>query len=670
VARLLAADEVGAPPPPALGARSLPWAVLLALTLGLYAAADVAPWAFEYPRAWVVPLKSWINALMHWLREDASFGLFTFQELTRAIAWLLEQPFILARSLLSTGFRAGIGQDASQIWPRLPWVALIGILALMAHYAKGRGLALLVALCLLYLAVFGQWESAMVTLASIVIAVPLGVLAGLFVGIAAYRHPAFERAITPVLDLMQTVPVFAYLVPILWFFGFSPVAAMIATVIYATPPMVRNAVLALQRVPAEVKDFGQMAGCTRRQMTWRVLIPSARPWLMIGVNQVIMLSLNMVIIASMIGAGGLGHDVLAALRRLDFGAGLEAAVAITLLAIALDRLSQAFAARPPPAHAAAEPNVFRRHPYLLTALALLAGSWLLGAFVPAIQTWPQAWQVTTGEAVNHAMAWINVNFFDTIEAIKAWLLINLMVPLKRLLLGLPWIAVVAAAGLAGWQQGGPRLGLLTAGFASFIALTGNWANAMETVYLCGLSVLIACALGMPIGIFAARHERVHRIVQAVVDTLQTLPAFAYLIPAVMLFRVGDFAAMLAVVAYAIVPAIRYTDHGIRQIDPALIEAATAAGCTKGQILRKVQLPLALPEIMLGVNQTIMMALSMLVITALVGTRDLGQEVYIALTKADVGRGLVAGVCVACLAMTADRLIAPWAEARKRRLGLA
>ena len=253
---------------------------------------------------------------------------------------------------------------------------------------------------------------------------------------------------------------------------------------------------------------------------------------------------------------------------------------------------------------------------------------------------------------------------------KAWLLINLMVPFKRFLLGLPWIVVVAAAALAGWQQGGLRLALVTAGFSLFIALTGNWANAMETVYLCGISVLIACALGIPIGILAARRERAHRVVQAVVDTLQTLPAFAYLIPAVMLFRVGDFAAMLAVVAYAIAPAIRYTDHGIRQIDPALIEAARATGCTRGQLLRKVQLPLAFPEIMLGVNQTIMMALSMLVITALVGTRDLGQEVYVALTKADVGRGLVAGICVACLAMTADRLIAPWAAARKRRLGLA
>jgi glycine betaine/proline transport system permease protein len=267
------------------------------------------------------------------------------------------------------------------------------------------------------------------------------------------------------------------------------------------------------------------------------------------------------------------------------------------------------------------------------------------------------------------MAWINVHLFDAIEAVKAWLLINLMVPLKRLLLGLPWSLVIAAIALAGWQLGGVRLALQTAALALFIALTGNWVNGMETVYLCGLSVIIACLIGIPIGMWAARDERVHGVAQAVVDTLQTLPAFAYLIPAVMLFRVGDFAAMLAVVAYSIVPAIRYTDHGIRQIDPSLIEAAQAAGCTRGQLLRKVQLPLALPEIMLGVNQTIMMALSMLVITALVGTRELGQEVYIALTKADVGRGLVAGVCVACIAMTADRLIAPWAAARKRRLGI-
>ncbi len=174
---------------------------------------------------------------------------------------------------------------------------------------------------------------------------------------------------------------------------------------------------------------------------------------------------------------------------------------------------------------------------------------------------------------------------------------------------------------------------------------------------------------MPIGIWAASNERVHRVVQAVIDTLQTLPAFVYLIPVVMLFRVGDFSAMIAVVMYSLVPVIRYTDHGIRQVPPSIIEAATAAGCNRWQRLWKVELRLALPEIMLGVNQTIMFGLSMLVITALVGTRDLGQEVYIALTKADTGRGLVAGACVAFIAMISDRLISAWSRRKKRELGL-
>ena len=158
--------------------------------------------------------------------------------------------------------------------------------------------------------------------------------------------------------------------------------------------------------------------------------------------------------------------------------------------------------------------------------------------------------------------------------------------------------------------------------------------------------------------------------QAVIDTLQTLPSFVYLIPVVMLFRVGDFTAMIAVILYALAPAIRYTALGIREVDPALIEAARAIGCTTPRsVSDKVRLPLALPEIMLGVNQTIMLAISMLVITALVGTRDLGQEVYIALAKADVGRGIVAGLGVAMIAMIADRLMTASAARVKRRLGL-
>ena len=244
-----------------------------------------------------------------------------------------------------------------------------------------------------------------------------------------------------------------------------------------------------------------------------------------------------------------------------------------------------------------------------------------------------------------------------------------MIPFKRFLLGLPWAGVVALVAIAGWSLGGWRLALLTGTLALLIAVTGQWDKAMVTVYLCGASVVLACLIGMPIGMLTAGHPRVWRLVEAVIDTLQTLPSFVYLMPAVMLFRVGDFTAMLAVVAYAISPVIRYTVLGLQRVPDNLIEAGKASGCTNWQLMTKVRLKLALPEIMLGINQTVMLALSMLVITALVGTRDLGQEVYIALTKADTGRGIVAGLAVAFIAIIADRLITAGARRLRARLGL-
>jgi glycine betaine/proline transport system permease protein len=643
---------------------------LLVLALGLRYGELLWPWAVDYPRAWQVPLKDWISALMKWLVNEASFGLFTFKELTRSMAWLLDLPLQGARKLLAEGFAIPLGGERAVEVPPLSWLGLLIAGVLLARRVGDPALAVLVALCLGYLALFGQWQSAMVTLASIAIAVPIGVAGGLCIGILGYRSAALERVITPLLDLMQTVPVFAYLIPVLFLFGFGPVAAMIATIIYAMPPMVRVTLLALKQVPIEVVEFGRMAGCSRRQLTWKVLVPAASPSLMVGVNQVIMLSLNMVIIASMIGAGGLGYDVLTSLRKLAIGQGFEAGIAITVLAIALDRVSQAFARREP-LQGAANPTagLLQRHPHLVAALALIVGCTLLGLIVPFFARYPSAWQITTGPFWDELVRWINVNYFDQLEAVKTFLLLNLLIPVKRFLLELPWTVVVAAVALGGLRLGGWRLAALVGSLALFVAVTGQWAKAMVSVYLCGISVLFACAIGIPIGVWAARNDRAHKLVQAVIDTLQTLPSFVYLMPVVMLFRVGDFSAMVAVVAYAVAPAIRYTDHGIRKVPTAIIEAATVSGCTARQILYKVQLKLALPEIMLGVNQTIMMALSMLVITALVGTRDLGQEVYIALTKADTGRGLVAGLSVACIAIIADRLIAAWARRRKQELGL-
>ncbi len=291
------------------GLLAVTWA-LSSWSFALYKALD-ARWIIRFPKQYELGgLDSWISNAMRWLIEDAHFGLFTFRDLTRFIAAVIEFPYQVMRSLLIDGFSVGQGQQAIEVAPpSVSWIAIIGTMAAIALYARNAALAWLAGgLCFAYLAIFGQWESAMVTLASVLIAVPIGVAGGLLLGILSYRHPWIEKALRPILDLMQTVPVFAYLVPILFLFGFGPpVSALVATVIYAMPPMVRISTVALQSVPEDVKEAGRMVGCKPRQQMWKVMVPTALPSLMVGgVNQVIMLTLNMVIIASMIGGAGGG----------------------------------------------------------------------------------------------------------------------------------------------------------------------------------------------------------------------------------------------------------------------------------------------------------------------------------------------------------------------------
>lgn len=648
--------------------RALPWA---AIAFGLVAAlwlwgSTVLPLAFEYPRSAEIPAASWIGGAITWLVKEAHLGPVSFSDLTRGFAAVVDAPYQLALAVLADGVTRAESGAVIQLVPPLPWLALLGVMAILGLWAGGLGLAALMVGCFAFIAVFGQWYSAMITLASILVAVPIGVAGGMALGIAAHRLPWVDRALRPVLDLMQTMPVFAYLVPILILFGFGPTAAVVATVIYAMPPMIRITTLSLARVPSEVHDLGRMVGCTSRQMLWRVLLPVAREPLMVGVNQVIMLSLNMVIIASMIGAGGLGFDVLAALRKLDFGTGLQAGFAIVALAVALDRLSQAIARR---GLVQRTGGIVARHPYIAAALGVVAGTYALGAVLPFVQTYPAAAQLSTSAFWSATMQWVNVTFFDTLEAIKNAVLLGLLIPVKRFLLSLPWLGVVGLLALTGWRLGGLRLALIAGGLPFLIAATGQWEKAMITVYLCGISSLIAMAIGVPLGIFVASRARLWQAMRVAIDTLQTLPSFVYLMPVVMLFRVGDFAAMIAVVAYAITPAIRYTVLGLQGVDSRLIEAGRAMGSTDWQILTRIRLRLALPEILLGLNQTIMFALSMLVITALVGTRDLGQDVYIALTKANPGNGLVAGLAIAFIAIVADRLIGAVASRQRAKLGL-
>lgn len=637
------------------------WLGAIVATLALYLLQDQLPWGDTYPKDGFVPLQRWFSQITAALKN-------VLFPITRAITAVLGAPLQLAYGLLERGFAFGSGEGAFRI-PPLSWVGIVAAVAIWGYAYGGIRIAVLGAIGFLYLAVFGEWTSSMRTLALVLNCVPLSIALGLMLGIAGFRWPNVNKAlIVPMLDLAQAVPAYAYLVPMLFFFGTNPVAGLIATLVYATPPMVRATTLALSQVPGEISDFGIMAGCTRRQHMWRILVPSARPLIMVGVNQVIMATLNMVIISSMIGALGLGYDVLLALRALKQGAALEAGLAIVILAIVLDRISKAMAEQTSRPHIRGR-NFRQRHPQLCLAIAILASTTLLGTLVPELTVLPKSMTISTGTYLDQAVSAVNKAFHDDIEVVRVLLVLYVLKPIKTFLLALPWLGVILLLAVGGLQLGGWRLALLVTGLAAFCAVSGLWDLTMITVYLVGISAVFACAIGIPLGIAAARNDTVDRILTVVVDFLQTVPPFNYLIPAVILLGVGDVAAMLGIVLYSMTCAIRYTTHGIRQVPPNLIEAAKASGCTRQQLLWRVQVPLALPEIMLGVNQVLMFALAMDIYAAMIGTSDLGQEVLKALAKADIGRGIVGGLAVACIGIIADRLIHAWSSRVKQRFGL-
>ncbi len=634
-------------PAPVQTKPMLPLGAALGVLLAVILISRLVPAAADYPAAAILPAAEWIGALFQWLKTAIS-------GFTRGLAAVMAVPLDLSTGLLAKGLKLPVGEDMVAL-PRLSWLGIILAAASIGHALGGVRMALIGGLGFLYIAVFRQWDSAMLTLALIAVCVPLCVVLGMVVGIWGYASPRADRlVITPALDLMQTIPTFAYLIPMLLLFGISPVSALLATGLFATPPMVRATMLGLRKVKPEIKDFADMAGCTALQKLWRVLIPTAKPSLMIGVNQVIMLALNMVIISSMIGAGGLGYDVLLALRRLAVGQAMEAGLAIVVVAIVLDRMSQAAAAEA--RSAAPRP----RGLHLMLAAGAIILTTLLSLLWPALAKVPAAMTLSTAPWWKAVIDWVTVNYFDALEIFRTGFLLHVLNPLRALFEGLPWFAVVGMLAYAGWRLGGWGLALLVAVLTSFCAATGLWVQTMATVYLCGVAALISAIIGIPIGVLAAKNDRIAGIILPIIDTLQTIPSFCFIIPVVMLFRVGDVTAVIATVAFAIVPAIRYTDHGLRQVPEELIEAGRVSGCTRSQLFFRVELPVALPEILLGINQTILMALSMIIICAMIGTRDLGQEVFKALAKADAGKGIVAGLCIAFIGIVADRLITAWA----------
>ena len=643
-------------PPSATGA-----VIVLVPFIALIALRPVLPdWALVWPKEWAVPFVDWINAAVGVLKNEPIFIWFTFKDFTRAIATVVEWPLDFLQALLISGFKS-LGL------PALPWVMVVGLAAVLGWWIKGWRLALLAGGCIFYIALIGKWKLSMTTLSVVLVAAPIACAVGLLLGIVAVKWRPFERMLMPILNVMQSLPHFSYLIPVAIFIGVSHKAGAIATILFAIPPMARLAILGLRGVSSEVIEAGVMGGCTPRQMLWKVEVPAARDALMVGVNQVIMQCLAMVVIASFVGAKGLGQDLLFRLQSLRIGQALEIGVAIVFMAVMLDRLSFAMTEKQPERRP--EGPFWKAYPYLSSAVIVIVLSVIAAFLTPSAHTFPKSMTITTAPIWDAIVDFVTVTFYGPLAIFRDSLLLYVLIPLRGAFQWVPWVAVAALVALIGWRLAGWRLSLLASGFIFFIALSGFWARASITAYMVFFALLVCVAVGLPLGIWGSRTERRTKFVTFLCDFFQTFPSFIYLIPVIMLFQVGDVAAITAIVIYASIPTVRYSIFGLRSVPNETIEGAITSGCTPSQILWKVRMPLAFPEIMLGVNQTIMFALFMVIIAAFIGTRDLGQEIFRALTFADAGKGLVVGLCVACIGLTADRLITEWSEQRKKALKL-
>lgn len=630
---------------------------IIAVAVLLAAAKFALPSILIRPPEWLVwPFADWINWLFTFVKDDLGL-IYVTRAFASAVEWLLD----VTANLL-------YGRNR---WPRIgpiPWSVIAVTAGVIGYALGGWRLSLLSAGTFCWIAAMGQWKWAMETLSVIVVAAPIAILVGLVLGIAAWHRKWIEQTLNPLLNIAQSLPHFAYMIPVVVFIGVGPKAGAIVTIIFAAPPMIRMTLLGMQKVSAEIVESGKMCGADRWQLLRYVRVPSARTEILLGINQVIMQCLAMVVLASFIGMPGLGQKLLQLLQALKVGRSIEIGISIVLIAIMLDRCSKAWVVKEPAHFEKGTPWYKRNH--LLIVWAVLAAAALAVA-----QFWPIADEIKRNQAltlykqIDTGVDWF-IGIADPVtQAMRAFLIKQVLIPMRDAYLWLPYTAVIALLAGLGWMVGSLRSALVCIAFVGLIAMSGWWDRAMITAYMVSFAVLIALAIGLPLGVWASKSDFRAKWLLLVCDTAQTFPSFIYLIPVVMLFGVNDVAAIGAVVIFGLVPIVRYTIEGLRSVPTNLLEAADMSGATGRQKLWKVRFPMALPTIAVGLNQTVMFSLFMVIIAAFIGTQDLGQEMQRALSSTDVGKGLVLGLCVAFMGLMIDHLILRWSAARKKALGL-
>jgi glycine betaine/proline transport system permease protein len=622
----------------------------------LVALAALGGFGTSFPASITLPLAELADELQAWVVRN------------RATSPLFGSVFRPLATFTGGGVTLGV-----VLLERLGWAGVIVAAAGIAVVAAGWRVALVVVAALAGIGLIGAWDDAMRTLSLTAVAVLVSVVIGLPLGVLAGRDPRVARAIRPVLDTLQIVPAYVYLLPAVLLFGIGEPTAVVVTVAYALPPIVRLTTLGMRSVPESIIEVAASSGATGLQLLRTVQLPLALPWIRVGLNQTIMMALGMVVIASLVGATGLGREVLRGLQTLDIGRALDAGVAIVLLAVVLDRVTGGTHLRSVASRASRSARPFAAQ--VAVRLSAVSGSVLgdvarwtaprrvlpvtvglsaLLALLPDADV-PLAGSLSLASAATRAVAWSRTALYGVTSALSDGLIVGALDPLRDLLLATPWWLLTAIVLFLAWWAAGERLVLLVVVAFATIGALGVWALTMDTFSQVVVATLLSVLVAVPLGVLASQSDVLHRALRPVLDAMQTMPAFVYLVPVVALFNVGRVPGLIAAVVYAMAPAVRLTDVGIREVDAGTLEAARSQGATRLQLLRTVQLPLARPTILLGINQTTIMVLAGVVIAGLVGASGLGIETVIGVARGEFGRGVRAGVAIVLLGVVLDRV---------------
>ncbi|MEA2331689.1 MAG: glycine betaine/proline transport system permease protein [Thermoleophilaceae bacterium] len=608
--------------------------------------------------------------------------------LDSAQGWLLDQrtaenPNVIFALL--DGFRAlaeWLVTALNDILLWLTWVGTIAASVLIVLRFGGWRAALIVFAAFVSFALMGLWEQSIQTLALMSAAVLLSLAIGIPLGVIAGRSDRFYRSITPVLDAMQIVPAFAYLMPVVILFSVGPAAAVICTMIYAIPPAVRITALGIRGVAPDSVEAARAFGSTRAQTLLKVQMPLARRALLLSVNQTIMFALSLVVIAGLIGGRGLGDVVTNGLYS-NAALAILAGIAIVIMAIALDRATAAIAERTDPARQHLTDEGRRRARIAtLATIGAIAAIVLVARGLGADSIYPDEFEtsstVYTATIHDDLLRWIqsvldyvqdpDSFIFGITEPIGNFLLEYFLEPLRLVLVETPWFIVLAGLTAIAFVLSGGRPAVTAFLMLAAIGVMGVWAVAMDTASQVLVATALAVAFGLVIGIWAAESPRVERLLRPLLDTLQTLPQLVYIIPFIYLMPVSRIPGVVASVLYAIPVVIRLVTNGVRNVPPAAVEAAQAFGASRTQVLMKVKIPLARESIMLGVNQGIIMVLAVVVIGGLVGSGALGDMIARGLQRNEFGEGVVASLAILALGIALDRVTQGRRDPRAQRPG--